>query len=130
MRTIDVKRRTVVVEWIEQWSDCPLSEAVWISVARADRLWKLDDDYIGPGGTGAALGNRYANVGRWVAARQPMWLSLITLTEGMISFTDGRHRFAWMRDHGAEALPISASNPEDVRRALGVKNRVCRVFLN
>ena len=26
--------------------------------------------------------------------------------DGEISFTDGRHRFAWLRDHGLKVLPV------------------------
>ena len=42
---------------------------------------------------------------------------------------DGRHRFAWMRDHGAEALPVAvlADEARDVAKLVGTKNRICRV---
>jgi hypothetical protein len=42
---------------------------------------------------------------------------------------DGRHRFAWMRDHGAQALPVSAPADEalEIAKLVRTELRVCRV---
>ena len=47
----------------------------------------------------------------------------------VVSIHDGRHRFAWMRDHGAQALPIAAPIGEarEIRKLIGSKARICRV---
>jgi hypothetical protein len=51
--------------------------------------------------------------------------------EGYIVFSDGRHRFAWLRDHGVRALPVTVS-PDievEVRRRFGTKSRISRPSL-
>ena len=30
--------------------------------------------------------------------------------DGIIAFTDGRHRFSWLRDHGVKTLPVACSD--------------------
>ena len=46
-----------------------------------------------------------------------------------IGFTDGRHRFAWMRDHGARAMPVTIdkSDVTAARKMIGSRSRLCRV---
>jgi hypothetical protein len=49
--------------------------------------------------------------------------------EGYIVFSDGRHRFAWLRDHGLLTLPVTVS-PDievEVRRRFGTKSRISRL---
>lgn len=29
--------------------------------------------------------------------------------DGSVGFTDGRHRFAWLRDHGVHSMPVQVS---------------------
>jgi hypothetical protein len=123
------------IEWVPQWEggDEP-DETVWIDVDKVDRLWRFDGSfYIGRGGVGqSASPSRYARVGDWVTQRfGAMWMSLLVFEKGVVSFTDGRHRFAWMRDHGARALPVSVypGDGERISRALGSKLKACRIFL-
>jgi hypothetical protein len=38
----------------------------------------------------------------------------ISLKHYTMHFTDGRHRFAWMRDHGATMLPVTITSDQAV----------------
>lgn len=44
-------------------------------------------------------------------------------------FTNGRHRFAWMRDHDVEALPIAyePNEADDLWQRFGTELRVSRL---
>lgn len=90
-------------------------KTVWISVAKLDASWKRRPvEYIGPGGIGPAIGDRYSRFGVWLQRGEPVWIAWVGLAaDGEISFTDGRHRFAWLRDHGVTALPIDV-DPDEV----------------
>ena len=53
-------------------------------------------------------GRGAASADRWIRKHRRLRMPHIGLDNlGIVSFTDGRHRFAWMRDHGAKALPVS-----------------------
>ncbi len=81
---------------------------VWVDVAKIEAGWRKDRDmYIGPGGTGNVIGQRYPRFDMWMADRLPVEMSEISLGHNNIpAFTNGRHRWAWMRDHGAVAMPV------------------------
>ena len=54
----------------------------------------------------------------------------ISFYEGVVYFADGRHRFAWCRDNGVKAMPVSVDTPgeaETIRKFFGSKSRTCRV---
>lgn len=45
-----------------------------------------------------------------------MYMPCISLDDaGQVQFIDGRHRFAWVRDHGAVALPVATSPDQSDR---------------
>ena len=84
------------IVWIvDRYETDPL---VWVSVALIEEKWKLAvDDYIGPGGRGKAIENRYERVGMWLRKNGEIHAPIMCLDErGNPSFTDGRHRFAWV----------------------------------
>jgi hypothetical protein len=80
---------------------------VWIDVAKLDASWSKDDGYIGPGGAGG-IRTRYPDFGRWLQnAPEPVEMSEVSIDwRGNAMFINGRHRFSWMRDHGAAAVPV------------------------
>jgi hypothetical protein len=98
------------------WSQVPLGdgwgpecqdEVVWVDVMKLDQSWRDDSCYVGPGGTGESIEGRYEAVGKYISAARPLYMPSVCLDDdGVICFTDGRHRVAWLRDHGVEALPI------------------------
>lgn len=82
---------------------------VWMDIQRADSHWSMTALYIPRGGPGDA--NKYERFGEWLTS-YPGALEMphISLRDMKISFADGRHRFAWLRDHGVTALPVTVSH--------------------
>jgi hypothetical protein len=104
----------------------PPDETVWVLAARLDASWKKNRaQYIGPGGSGPAIGDRYKKFGSWLNRGETVWIPWVGLKNGEICFTDGRHRFAWLRDHGVEAMPIDVDLAivEEMRRRFGTSRR-------
>ncbi len=86
---------------------------MWVSVKKIDRSWRKDVGFhIGCGGTKHAIAGRYRRFGRWIRRREPIWMPAVCLGDEDIAFTDGRHRFAWLRDHGVRFLPVQVP-PEE-----------------
>jgi hypothetical protein len=101
--------QSIEIRWISfpSRANIPPDETVWISVARFEASWKKNQQqYVGPGGSGAAIEGRYEKFGAWIESGEAVWIPLVGLERGEISFTDGRHRFAWLRDHGMQSIPI------------------------
>jgi len=91
----------------EGWEDTPPDALVWVSVAALDVAWCVSHDYVGVAGHGSLHGDRYAKFGRWLEAAVFVDVPVVCLEEdGIPSFADGRHRFAWLRDHGLRSLPV------------------------
>jgi hypothetical protein len=80
---------------------------VWVDVTKADALWRRDSFYI-PRGAPDHRG-KYERFGQWLAhARCPVEMAHVSVGDGnSLSFSNGRHRFAWVRDHGANAVPVT-----------------------
>ena len=80
--------------------------------------------YVGRGGRGG-IGNRYDMFGAFVnggdidigdgiiipqeVAKSIEVAEVHVDTEGNVTFTNGRHRWAWLRDQGATKIPVSMS---------------------
>jgi len=97
---------------------------VWVSVDKLDKSWKLDPCYLSPAVAKNAY--RYRRFGEWIACRSgEVHMSHVHLDGDAIGFTDGRHRFAWFRDHGVRFLPITTSPDEasEIKRFFGTKSR-------
>jgi hypothetical protein len=101
---------------------------VQVDVARLDaNLAATPSFHVGPGGVGAsAIGGRYAEAHRFLteAARtgKPVYMTRIYVDkQGDASISDGRHRFAVLRDTGATTIPVVVprSNAARVRRLYG-----------
>ena len=115
-----------IIEWTALYPD----PVVWISVAKLDASWRHDVGfYLGKYATGPGNAQPYSynRFGEWLAKPHPtVWMPHVALdADGNITFSDGRHRFAWLRDHGVRVLPVTVS-PEieaEVRRRFGTKGR-------
>ena len=99
---------------------------IWISVAKLDKSWKRDGGfYIGKfaRGNGATSRTKYKRFGEFFRGGRSVWMPHIGISAGHVSFTDGRHRFAWLRDHGVRALPVTVSpgNIVEVKRRFGTR---------
>ncbi|MBS0538580.1 MAG: hypothetical protein JSR47_07485 [Proteobacteria bacterium] len=93
------------------WSDNPI---VWIDVAKLDAAWSEDSSYYLGSDVrtwpSSGMPYRYKRFGEWLAGScAEIRMSFAGLDGGWLSFSDGRHRFAWLRDHGVDVLPIEAS---------------------
>lgn len=102
------------------WQDLTPDVLVWISVVALDLEWRVSDEYVGGGGAGSLHGGRYVKFGQWVAEARFVDVPVLCLDEcGVPSFTDGRHRFAWLLDHDLRALPIEV--PPDQADVFGAR---------
>lgn len=73
--------------------------------------WQKDRDfYIGTNGTGG-IGKRYQGFGEFLKSTQePIEASEVYVdANGQVSFNNGRHRFAYLRDNGATVIPVAMS---------------------
>ena len=100
---------------------------VWISLARFDALWRRTDEYIAQaGGADDNQPEKYARVGQWLGSGKPTWMPVVGLDcDGLPTITDGRHRYLWMREHGAWSIPVavSASDAAAVEALCGTRYR-------
>lgn len=112
--------RHQTIEWhycaaAEGWDEHNPDVALWLDIAKVDAAWQRTGQYIGPGGTNGQ-GRRYAKAGEWFAKCPFSNMLIVNLQpEGAVTFTDGRHRFSWLRDHGAMAIQLQVS-PADAEK--------------
>lgn len=105
-------------------------QVVIIDVAKFDQAWSQDkSSYLIPGGKGDNYipisdkerpgYNRYERVGEEVPKFKQdgkgFNMSSVTLRGNIPTFVNGRHRFAYFRDHDAKQLPISVPK-RDVKK--------------
>jgi hypothetical protein len=108
---------------------------VWIDVAKLDDCWKSSarDDYL-------TQGNGDWNTFHYLreAARTNAVMRIPRLTffethypKQQINFLDGRHRFAFVRDHGGRAMPVTLAREDiaEARRMFSSAVRACEVKL-
>lgn len=94
------------VDWLLSCPECG-DIPVWVSVAKMENNWRGNaDEYIGFGGTEKAIAGRYENFSEWANNEKQVGMPEICLVDSRVSFSNGRHRFAWFRDHGMTALQI------------------------
>jgi len=81
-----------------------------VDVKEFDKAWKKSGFYIGEYGKGG-IGNRYDNFLVWLENNPdtPIIAPEVGFNEknNNVGFTNGRHRFAVLRDLGATYLPVS-----------------------
>ena len=104
---------TFAIRWtlpvVGEGHDCPPDEMVWVSVEKFDAAWRETGHlYISPRGTSGAIGCRYEMIpDRLKCAESTVMPSVSFDEDGKLGFSDGRHRFAWLRDHGILSLPLA-----------------------
>jgi hypothetical protein len=102
---------------------------VWIDIAIFNTVWRRESGYYLP----LNSPNRTAC---WIVQlnfRKIPMPHVYVGQDGVVSFTDGRHRFAWFRDHGVTAIPVTVSTKKDVeiaRRLYGSRRRTVRLPKN
>lgn len=115
----------------EGWDEVEPDAVVWVEVIRVEQSFAINPShYVGPGGASAGQPSKYATVGLLIESGRTVWMPFLDIRDaGQISFTDGRHRFAWVRDHGAAALPV-ATNPARASKLaslFGSRLRICEI---
>lgn len=126
----------MVVNWTLQpvgdgCNDVEPDEVVWVDVMRLEAAFRAGDQYVGRRGSGLGQTTRYQNVGRHIMSGREIWMPFVTMESGNLRFVDGRHRFAWVRDHGAVALPV-ATGPDmagGIKARFGSLLRICQVVV-
>jgi hypothetical protein len=92
---------------------------VGLHVQRFDAAWSRETElYIGPGGMeDSGLAWRYNEFKKWLAEHNHMTVSRVSvIDDGQVGFTDGRHRFAVLRDYGLRIIP-AVMDPESIENA-------------
>ena len=82
----------------------------WIDLRLFDDYWREANDYVGPQGVGSNQPGKYEKVGDYLRSMQILHYPFVSLDFRDNPFNDGRHRTAWLRDHGAQAMPFSCSS--------------------
>jgi hypothetical protein len=73
--------------------------------------------YIGPGGTDNVIGERYRQFQDYLANNDRVEVPEVSISrDGQVSFINGRHRYAVMRDAGMTRIPV-ALTPDSARIA-------------
>jgi len=90
-------------------------ELIAIDTGKLDAAWLNSQtefgisQYIGEGGTGAGeiTPERYARFGEFQKTASTIEASVVDVdNQGRVSFQNGRHRFAYMRDKGIASIPV------------------------
>lgn len=102
---------------INKW-DSKTKKLVNVNVKKLDDAWSKDaSNYIGPNGKGG-IRDRYKQFGEFSKTAPSIEASDVHVNEnGFIMFGNGRHRFAYMRDHGIAVAPVAMSN-ESIQNAI------------
>jgi len=83
---------------------------VTVDVAKVEASYSKDTSfYVGPGGSGASISNRYERFKQWLRDNPHVPIdppNLGVTPSGAIIFGDGRHRWAVLRDMGETRIPV------------------------
>jgi hypothetical protein len=117
-----------VIRWVRQWGGS--DRVVWVIVRKIDAAWRADpiSGYYIP--RGACRKNRFGDWLEKYSGTRKAWMPHIGYYGGFVSFTDGRHRFAWCRDHCVRAMPVSVESKQQaelIGRLFGSASRMCRL---
>jgi hypothetical protein len=112
--------------------------SVWVDVVKLDAMLRLPEAkliYVGFAGENGILG-KYKGVDEFVRSGRAMEMSTVGIYSApggrrIPYIKDGRHRFAWMRDHGARAVPVTVleSEAREIASIVGTSDRICRVTM-
>ena len=76
-----------------------------MDVPKLDSAWQRTDQYIVKGGQNGQ-DNRYEKAGLWFSKNCHSYMLFAVICDDGIEFTDGRHRFSWLRDQGVRAIQL------------------------
>lgn len=86
----------------------PNAQLINLIVAKFDPKFAEDtDSYIGKGGTGAVIGDRYNKFKTYLETDKSIEAPEIRVTDnGSVTFMNGRNRYAVLRDMGIKNIPV------------------------
>jgi len=116
---------THIVNWHPMDRSDPV---IWIDIAKAESAWREDDFYVDVEAKTSGEVLKYKNFGEWIKCGISIEMPHVSYEDGKLSFSNGRHRFAWLRDHGATSLPVTTypSCEAELRQNLGSDDHVTR----
>jgi hypothetical protein len=112
------------ITFVRQWRG--YDRVVWIDIAKFNAAWRRERGFY----LRLNSPNRTAS---WIVRlnfRKIPMPHVYVGEGGEVSFTDGRHRFAWFRDHGIKAIPVTVPTKkyaEIARRFYGSRRRRVRL---
>ena len=134
--------RRLVLWRPDRWNWRDKHRIVWVSVAKLDASWRKEPTLWLPPGAGS-------RIGRWLAKQRSPRCRIVMPVIGWcvdvvrdergravvdtggyhVVFENGRHRTAYVRDHGAAALPVlvDASDADVIAAELGTPERETRI---
>lgn len=90
-------------------------QMVWVKTSPFDKEWARDSEYYIPP---APLEVYFRVRSIFNNPRRLLEVSLVAVTlDRGVSFVDGRHRFAMLRDFGMSPIPVCMLSGEDFRNA-------------
>jgi hypothetical protein len=96
--------------------EIPANPSVWIDVVRLDAVWQGSTQYVGFGcravPSGSVMPDRYEGFRLWLMPDVHVHMPFVSLEDEGVVFNNGRHRFAWCRNHGVAALPVEVCEAE------------------
>lgn len=131
------------IKWDERASQSFVGDNVpiWIDVRKLDALLPLASNMIHVGFAGEhGIRGKYTLFDKFVRSHKRIIMPCVTIEHACKEHPDqniayifnGRHRFAWMRDHDAQALPVAVlrSEASEVARLIGTDAETCRVIMS
>lgn len=99
---------------------------IMVDPKKIDESWKnVKDEYLPPSESGKSeVPGRRAGVEEFLKKEKPVEASRMILHEGEVSFIDGRHRMAVMRDRGESRMAVTVPKDQaaEFRKRFGVKS--------
>jgi hypothetical protein len=96
------------IKWEKPIATSPHETRMELDIQKVDAAWAKDKDmYIGPGGTCNPKRGCYDGFISYLQRGEPIGMPQISWGEWskVIQFTNGRHRFAVLRDMGLKKIP-------------------------
>ncbi len=105
-----------------RWSDKTFGDdvIVWLNTMKINASWSKDRDaYFDRPDHPNVIGQRIPRFGDWLKKGDAIRAPEICLTDaGEVFFTNGRHRFFWMKSHGVKRMPfaVPSNQVEEFKR--------------
>jgi hypothetical protein len=113
-----MRAHEIISEAVE-WSDRVLGndQIIWVDAEKVRASWAKDRDfYFDADDHPNAIRGRIPRFGAWLQRGIPVNPPEVCLNDqGDIIFTNGRHRFVWMLQHGESRIPVAVP-PEYVEQ--------------